>query len=523
MRNQKVPVVLFAYNRVKQLKSTLTQLQKNKVPEIIAFIDGARAPEDTGPINEVEKILKSIKWTKVKVSKRKKNLGLSESIQAGLNEVFMKYDAAVIIEDDVVVADGFYDYMVMALDTYRGRKDVAGVTGLRHPFRSRQLNNIQEDVFLVPRFSSWGWGTWRNVWREIDFHKGSIGDKVARHKPDLDRGGKDISYAYHEYSSGRLHGCWDVVFAVNMALKNQFFVAPKKNLVTNAGLTEGVHADGASEWALAWEGTGKDIKRMPEDLQVDARVVQDMTRYFNRSTKLPLLPRIKRSLKSGVKSMIGDRGSALKAKIDPKLYTTTDGPEEVLSQKECYYFALNNYIKDGDRVLDVGMGIGYGAGVLSIKASEVYAVDVDEKAVAYNKQRLLGKNPRVKDLILYDGITLPFKDRFFDVVTCIDVIEHVEDYEYFLSELIRVAKRHVIVATPNRRPEYTNPDGTPKNHWHLREWSFEEFDAIARRAKGAKVEWHFLNGPWEGPHVITLQERPDTLALLPVFKKGPSA
>lgn len=203
---------------------------------------------------------------------------------------------------------------------------------------------------------------------------------------------------------------------------------------------------------------------------------------------------------------------------DPSDYSTTDYPAEVPCQKETYFFALNNYVKDGDRVLDVGMGVGYGMNLLSIKAKEVYAVDVDKKAVAYCTKNVLGKNPKVKELKSYDGYHLPYKDNYFDVVTCVDVVEHVEDYDKFIDELLRVTKRVVVIATPNRRPEYTNVDGTPKNHWHLREWSFKEFNEIAKTHK-SKVNWNFLDGLWEGPFKLRKKVSKDTLVLLPVFIK----
>ena len=156
--------------------------------------------------------------------------------------------------------------------------------------------------------------------------------------------------------------------------------------------------------------------------------------------------------------------------------------------------------------------------LLSIKAKEVYAVDVDEKAVQACTQKVLGKNPKVKELKAYDGYHLPYKDNYFDVVTCVDVVEHVEDYDKFIDELLRVAKRAVVFGTPNRRPEYTNPDGTPTNYWHLREWSFKEFDKIAK-SHAKKVEWTFLDGPYDGPFKITHKVNKDTQVLLPALIK----
>jgi len=52
--------------------------------------------------------------------------------------------------------------------------------------------------------------------------------------------------------------------------------------------------------------------------------------------------------------------------------------------------------------------------------------------------------------ILADGRALPIKDNSFDVVTSIDVIEHVskKDRKKFIQELLRVARIRVIVSAP---------------------------------------------------------------------------
>ncbi len=57
--------------------------------------------------------------------------------------------------------------------------------------------------------------------------------------------------------------------------------------------------------------------------------------------------------------------------------------------------------------------------------------------------------------IVGNACRLPFRDRAFDVVTCLDVLEHVpeESREKLLDELFRTARRAVIVAGPYRSPE----------------------------------------------------------------------
>ena len=67
--------------------------------------------------------------------------------------------------------------------------------------------------------------------------------------------------------------------------------------------------------------------------------------------------------------------------------------------------------------------------------------------------------------------------------------------------MLGVSREGVLISTPNRHPKYTDPDGTPRSHWHLREWRFEELDEILKRH--GRVDWNFLNGPFEGPFTRT--------------------
>ena len=143
--------------------------------------------------------------------------------------------------------------------------------------------------------------------------------------------------------------------------------------------------------------------------------------------------------------------------------------------------------------------------------------NVDKKVYEYCQGTIVGKNPKLVYLSLYDGYSLNFPDNYFDVVTCVDTIEHVEDYNRLIKEILRVSKKGVFLSTPNRRPEYTNADGTPKNHWHLREWSFDEFNEIVRRY--GRVDWNFLNGPFEGPFTWSKTLKENSLTLSPFILK----
>jgi len=88
----------------------------------------------------------------------------------------------------------------------------------------------------------------------------------------------------------------------------------------------------------------------------------------------------------------------------------------------------NLFAKPGMRVLDVGCGDGYGAGLLARQGCEVIGIDRDESALAYATRRL-GANPRVRFVRLdlereaaLAGLTEPH-----DLACCYSVIQ-------FLSE-----------------------------------------------------------------------------------------
>ncbi|MEO8393332.1 MAG: methyltransferase domain-containing protein [Chloroflexota bacterium] len=206
-------------------------------------------------------------------------------------------------------------------------------------------------------------------------------------------------------------------------------------------------------------------------------------------------------------------------KPDPKEYTTLVGKGSfVPCQVEAYFLALNQYVDEGAKVLDVGFGLGYGMNILAIKAAEITGVDIDPKVLEYCQETVIGRNPRVKELMLYDGLHLKFPDNSFDVLTCVDVLEHVQEYDAFLDELLRVARKGVLISTPFRRPENTNSDGTPKNYWHLREWVYEELDPILKHHSN-QISWHYLNGPFEGPFTTSTTVQPQTFTLTPFIYK----
>ena len=204
----------------------------------------------------MREVIASLDWIEPVTIVRPDNLGLDKSIRAGLDQLLATHDSVIVIEDDIAVAPEFYDYVCRALAQYAGDARVAGVTGLRVPFAARVFDGYPFDVFLSPRFSSWGWATWKDRWNGFSFDLASLRREIGAaraFKPE--RAGADMLWMVRGAVIDETLGGppFDVVCATNMLLHGQYFVTPAWNMVENTGFVVGTHSNGTPPWELVWE------------------------------------------------------------------------------------------------------------------------------------------------------------------------------------------------------------------------------------------------------------------------------
>jgi methionine biosynthesis protein MetW len=107
---------------------------------------------------------------------------------------------------------------------------------------------------------------------------------------------------------------------------------------------------------------------------------------------------------------------------------------------------FERYVSAADLCLDVGCGDGGTSGPwLRTNAASYVGVDVSERAVRAAAAR--GLTVRLVE----DAAQLPFLDDSFDLVVCVEVLEHLFEPQRALAEMQRVVRRggRLILTVPN--------------------------------------------------------------------------
>lgn len=127
----------------------------------------------------------------------------------------------------------------------------------------------------------------------------------------------------------------------------------------------------------------------------------------------------------------------------------------------------NLTISEGFNILDVGCGPGLLLTELD-GYGFVYGADVSPLALGYCRSR------GVANLEQCSAEKLSYPDNFFNLLTCLDVLEHVEKDKKAIEEIIRVLKHggSAIIFVPAHRYLWSITD-TLSNH--LRRYSKKEF------------------------------------------------
>ena len=147
------------------------------------------------------------------------------------------------------------------------------------------------------------------------------------------------------------------------------------------------------------------------------------------------------------------------------IYTT---PARSREYWERTYRFLNflNYVKDGDKVIDLGCGVGIPCRLVQEKKKdcETWGVDISNEVIENN----VSEEPKTTWKYGHIGNLSFLPMDYFDVAFCGEVIEHLDNPLVAFQDAYRVLKNNgkFIITTPIKNHIYSDEH----------QWEFEEQD-----------------------------------------------
>ena len=124
--------------------------------------------------------------------------------------------------------------------------------------------------------------------------------------------------------------------------------------------------------------------------------------------------------------------------------------------------------KEDESLLDIGCGTGYFTRKISPLVKKAVGVDIDKHRIGYARSVATHE-----EFLHADVLDLEFDDKSFDLVMAITSLGFVADGKKALEQMVRIAKKRVVVAVLNRNSTLWHIEGKTGGtggykgaHWH---------------------------------------------------------
>lgn len=235
------PILIINFNRPDYTRKVMEVVMQQSPSKLFVFQDGPRiGKNDEAPLAEVRNIIKEMTEgteTQVLTNYSDTNLGCGPGPEAALNWFFSHVEEGIILEDDAVPHQDFFQYATELLERYRHDNSVKAIGSMnvdKHQWGDGSY------YFSMMNRNLCAWATWRRAWQAFDIRL----KKTSR---------TDLSKALRKYGCGILeceywcdrldevhkdgvgNSSWDMQFFMSIWLQHGKGIIPNVNLSSNIG------------------------------------------------------------------------------------------------------------------------------------------------------------------------------------------------------------------------------------------------------------------------------------------------
>ncbi|QKJ31325.1 sugar transferase [Mucilaginibacter mali] len=293
------PIALFVYNRPDHTRRTLSYLQKNLLADesrLFIFSDAAKTSADQAKVDEVRQLVKDVDGFKsVKITERKQNMGLANSIIDGVTGLVNEYGRVIVFEDDLLSSPYTLQYFNEGLTRYENEEKVMHIGAYMYALKDKAL----PQTFMFRAATSWGWATWARAWKNFEpdidvlmqqFDKEKISRFSIQHTMNFwkqmlgFKAGKNNSWAIRWYAS---------VF-----LKGGLTLNPSHSLVHNIG-NDGSGTHSNNEHMYSVQVAQKSVTQFPDVIEENPQAYHAIWQFL-KNRKGTLWQRVVRFVRQKV-------------------------------------------------------------------------------------------------------------------------------------------------------------------------------------------------------------------------------
>ena len=294
------PILLFVYNRPSHTRRCIESLLKNSLASeshLFIYADGAKDESQQETVNEVRSYIRSIQGFKqVTLIERNENWGLARNIIDGVTTQVNRYGKVIVLEDDLIVAPYFLQFMNDALETYKDEPKVGHIQACDFT-----QDPTLPETFLIKWTGSWGWGTWDRAWKHFNPNGKELLKKLEERKLTytFDFNGK---YGFTRMLRRQIEGknnSWAIRWNASLFLEDILSLNVGRSLVQNEGFDgTGTNCGGGGLYSSNLHLNKLNVIRInPIEENQEAR--KAFMRYYGQTNSFwaKAIRRIKRTLK----------------------------------------------------------------------------------------------------------------------------------------------------------------------------------------------------------------------------------
>lgn len=243
-----VPILLITFNRPNHVQQVFDSIKKQKPKTLFVFQDGERKGNKDDKIKcaNVKKIFsEQIDWDCNLITWYSDiNLGCGKGPSSAISWFFEQNESGIIIEDDAIPAQDFYQFAEILLELYKNDQEVKAIGSMHMDYR--RYSNASYYFTMMNR-NLCAWATWKRAWNDFDYHMTDISEKdLIRAMKKYKCTSKEISFWCERLNEIHINclneSSWDMQFLMSIWLHHGKGIYPNVNLATNIGFdSEGTH------------------------------------------------------------------------------------------------------------------------------------------------------------------------------------------------------------------------------------------------------------------------------------------